>query len=194
MISRRRYMGGVKKLPYDAEVEYLENTGTEYITLPVSFAVGDYAAIGGELNPGEYTGRKRIVISNPNNEIDIMKYGSHSSVMVFIDAMGRVNESQYMNLPLNVVSSWEVSTTGVTLNGTFNELSRPLTRAVTTITIFCNNGSPTQFMSFYVKNANGKIYDLIPVRVGTTGYLYDKISGALFGNEGTGAFIVGPDK
>ena len=191
---RRRYMGGVKKLPYDAEVEYLESTGTQYITLPVSFAVGDYAAVGGELNPGEYTGRKRIVESNPRSEIDIMKYGSLSSVIVFNTGMGRVNETQYMKPPLNVVSSWEVSTTGVTFNGTFSELSRPLTRAVTTITIFCNNGSPTQFMSFYVKNANGKVFDLIPVRVGNIGYMYDKVSGALYGNEGTGAFIVGPDK
>lgn len=35
--------------------------------------------------------------------------------------------------------------------------------------------------------------DLIPVRVGTTGYMYDKISGQLLGNAGTGEFILGPD-
>ena len=33
----------------------------------------------------------------------------------------------------------------------------------------------------------------IPVRVGQVGYLYDKVSGQLFGNQGTGAFVVGPD-
>lgn len=37
-------------------------------------------------------------------------------------------------------------------------------------------------------------YDFIPVRVGTTGYLYDRISKQLFGNAGTGDFILGPDK
>lgn len=36
--------------------------------------------------------------------------------------------------------------------------------------------------------------DLIPVRVGTVGYMYDRVSRRLFGNNGTGAFIVGPDK
>ena len=30
--KRRRYMGG-KSLPYDAEIEYLESTGTQYIDL-----------------------------------------------------------------------------------------------------------------------------------------------------------------
>jgi len=35
--------------------------------------------------------------------------------------------------------------------------------------------------------------DLIPVRVGQVGYMYDKISNKLFGNSGTGSFILGPD-
>ena len=38
------------------------------------------------------------------------------------------------------------------------------------------------------------LLDIIPVRVGDVGYLYDRVSGQLFGNSGTGAFIVGPDK
>ena len=36
--------------------------------------------------------------------------------------------------------------------------------------------------------------DFVPVRVGTTGYMYDKVSGQLFGNAGTGDFILGNDK
>jgi hypothetical protein len=38
------------------------------------------------------------------------------------------------------------------------------------------------------------VRDFIPVRVGTTGYMYDKVSGQLFGNSGTGEFILGADK
>ena len=37
------------------------------------------------------------------------------------------------------------------------------------------------------------ILDLIPVRVGQVGYMYDKVSGQLFGNSGTGNFILGND-
>lgn len=37
------------------------------------------------------------------------------------------------------------------------------------------------------------IIDLLPVRVGTVGYMYDRVSGQLFGNNGTGAFVLGPD-
>ena len=43
------------------------------------------------------------------------------------------------------------------------------------------------------QSGTGWIYDMIPVRVGQKGYMYDKISGELFGNAGTGDFILGPD-
>ena len=36
--------------------------------------------------------------------------------------------------------------------------------------------------------------DFYPVRVGEDGYMYDKVSGVLFSNQGTGEFIIGPDK
>ena len=42
------------------------------------------------------------------------------------------------------------------------------------------------------------VRDFIPVRVGSgssaVGYLYDRVSGELFGNAGTGEFLIGPDK
>jgi hypothetical protein len=37
------------------------------------------------------------------------------------------------------------------------------------------------------------VRDFIPVRKGTVGYLYDRVSGKLFGNAGTGDFVLGPD-
>lgn len=37
------------------------------------------------------------------------------------------------------------------------------------------------------------IFDLTPVRIENEGYMYDKVSGKLFGNSGTGKFILGPD-
>lgn len=49
---------------------------------------------------------------------------------------------------------------------------------------------------YYLKVYDGNdnlIYDFIPVRVGQVGYLYDKVSGQLFGNEGSGSFVLGQD-
>lgn len=37
------------------------------------------------------------------------------------------------------------------------------------------------------------VRDFVPCRIGTTGYLYDRVSQTLFGNIGTGDFVLGPD-
>jgi len=37
------------------------------------------------------------------------------------------------------------------------------------------------------------VRSFVPVRVGTVGYLFDRVSGQLFGNSGTGDFVCGPD-
>ena len=42
-------------------------------------------------------------------------------------------------------------------------------------------------------DGNSIICDLVPVRVEQVGYMYDRVSGELFGNAGTGDFVLGPD-
>jgi len=36
-------------------------------------------------------------------------------------------------------------------------------------------------------------HDFVPLRIGSVGYLFDRVSGQLFGNAGTGDFVLGPD-
>ena len=55
------------------------------------------------------------------------------------------------------------------------------------------DGKPTRLYAFQVTQGSALIMDMIPVRVGSVGYMYDRVSGRLFGNDGTGAFVVGPD-
>lgn len=54
--------------------------------------------------------------------------------------------------------------------------------------------------SVYAKIAFVQVYDgdtllrdFVPVRIGDVGYMYDKVTKQLFGNDGTGAFVLGPD-
>jgi hypothetical protein len=47
---------------------------------------------------------------------------------------------------------------------------------------------------FKIEKNGVLVCDFIPVRIGTEGAMYDRVSGQLFRNAGTGAFTIGPDK
>lgn len=51
-----------------------------------------------------------------------------------------------------------------------------------------------RFHSLVWTKGGDVVLDLIPVRKGGEGFVYDRVSGRLMGNSGTGRFILGPDK
>ena len=55
-------------------------------------------------------------------------------------------------------------------------------------------GASCNIYSIKIWDNNILVRDLIPVRKGNIGYMYDRVSGQLFGNQGTGDFVIGPDK
>ena len=65
---------------------------------------------------------------------------------------------------------------------------------------FCNESSDFyehflgEIYACQIYEGDTLVRDFIPVRKGTTGYMYDKVSGNLFGNSGTGDFVLGNDK
>lgn len=73
----------------------------------------------------------------------------------------------------------------------------PNSETLDTMFIMRANGSsfssPISVSYCKIWNGDTLVRDFIPVRVGNIGYMYDKVSGKLFGNKGTGNFILGPD-
>lgn len=55
------------------------------------------------------------------------------------------------------------------------------------------NRAYCKIYNFILRENNKSVLDMIPVRVGGEGFMYDRVSGKLFGNAGTGRFILGPD-
>jgi len=50
-----------------------------------------------------------------------------------------------------------------------------------------------RFYKMRIWDGTTLVRDFVPCRIGTTGYLYDRVSQTLFGNIGTGEFVLGPD-
>ena len=192
LIARRREMMGAS-VPYDAEVEYLESDGSQYINsgLIGGNDVGLYVIVSRRntqdrqiIGSRESRGNTRFFIGNNYFGWGIY-YGIGSSTT------GIVYEWE-----LNYLNSRYFSENG----GGFRALSDLDFTPTSPIFIFAlNNAGNAQcwtgrIYSAKISKGTTIVMDLIPVRVGTTGYMYDKVSGQLFGNDGTGNFILGNDK
>lgn len=214
--------GGSPSLPYDAEVEWLENDGSAWIDTGVSFA-GDTL---NNIDPVIISNFEMLTIASTS--IQRCMYIGPSSVngVGFCRASGSIRccikgTSTANAVPLASVDAFEnLKIDFDTANGyayrndaVIGSLARSTssTKIIQGVTMpifaakFANGGVLTmnypvanciRVKYFYVKNnKTGASFDGIPVRVGSVGYFYDRISGQLFGNAAEdGAFIVGPDK
>ena len=200
--SQSGYEWVYQALPYDAEIQYLQSSGTQYINtgaylntsnFEVGYETADAYCLWGychqNVGNGTWLG---LECTTSQSTAFFGRYGS--SYMT--------NISSYMTSGNNTIVYKQH---GLTVNG--NTISKNLTMGTDSIANtplsffarydFYKGGMEWQnskFKSFYLKNNDEYVVDMIPVRVGQIGYMYDKISGQLFGNAGTGSFILGPDK
>ena len=206
MIAAHQTMLAPPALPYDAEVEYLESTGTQYVDTGIApknvpgFAMsldcmrisGGWSGYGTGVFPGQ-----RIVLRNYTGgtalQVGSDVYGNGSildgiRITVSFDMVnGHVSVGEYSN-------TFDPATYTNLGNG-YNFYLFAVSRN--------NTPNPNPYDNLRVYGAkfwsNGVLVrDFQPVRVGSgssaVGYLFDRVSGELFGNAGTGAFTIGPDK
>lgn len=196
-------------LPYDAEVEYLESTGTQWIDTGVTVSSSSHIVV------------KMSDFSRDGSWMFGARRGYlQSAVGIYADVGAGVNSFRfawggyltsgsftYTTIGVGVVTI-DISTGRLTITReripyTYTELAT--TQAFTTPVPFSlfmlnNNGAETlgSIMRIYGAQIDD-VRDMIPVRFTnelgqSEGAMYDRVSGQLFRNQGTGAFIVGPDK
>jgi hypothetical protein len=211
LLNRRRVMGSQKMV----EIEYLENRDTKMATAP--YIKTDYLANANTVVqvkiyiPSEYQNnignRRRFIFGGRQSWSDSNCFAFNykgSSPSYFGYNMGVKTNDSLCSAAYDTMYDIEVSSTNVNVNGTDYAISSANVSDNTyTQDIFGLNNKNSHNAEFKMV---GRIYfikflelgevklDLIPVRVGTTGYMYDKVSETLFGNEGTSDFVLGPDK
>jgi len=211
LINLRNALMAGKRLPYDAEVEFLESTGTQWIDTGWCMQSDDMrfesemmrTANGGLanfffgyrfVNSAVYRGDMRTFFIYGANQIGriAIRYG--------VDA-----DNSSSIIPLNTKVSVLFDGTSLSVDGVvFASLTRAYTPAsYGTMFLFdCNTGDTyrsdvSRFIgrmySFKIWQGDVLVRDYIAVRKSGVGYLYDRASGQLFGNAGTGNFVCGPD-
>lgn len=191
-----------KELPYDAEIEYLESTGTQYIDTGIipDSNTGIEIVVSTSNSTDQYLVGLRDTDGNTRWTIGKSSqyyygYGNYAPVVsrndnTFVAELNYLNSGKF-------VCYYEATPSSITQVN----LGTPGFTPVNNIRLFGSAGISASYTKaacklYVVKiSQEGNILmDLIPVRVEQVGYMYDKVSGQLFGNAGTGDFVLGNDK
>ena len=173
-----------------APLEYIESTVTQYIIVNTNMLVGKYAALEADLLNVSY-GFYFDDYYAPRNFT--RNYYSHTTDATEIG--GRATNG---GTPTNEGNRFifTLSTLGITADGVFKNLNRPLTSTVTKIRLFNSrrNGdyySHTRLFSLHLESDNHIINDFIPaLRIfDSKPGLWDITNETFYTNAGTGEFL-----
>lgn len=200
--NRESFAVASRRLPYDAEIKYLESTGTQYIDtghipsantdVEISFSVTSVQATQGIF--GQRTGAL-------NNSLLLLQYKWNNTTEGWQLRWDRGTGSQNVLSPSAGLRYTGTSAgTQFTLNGTTVSVASTNSGGLTLYLFAVNQGGSPILLAPALRIYGCKIYvrgvvvcDYVPVRIGTTGYLYNRTTGEFLGNAGTGSFAVGPD-
>lgn len=195
--------------PHYDEVEYLRGTGTQYIDSGIE-CTGDLsvrckfrvstdvnsALLGGIYDYGDTVFRHHL---SPNGNRGVFYWIQNNSQTSPSILYSSWRTGTWYTFNINAeLGEYEIDST----SGSFTPLSSSLTthanygifaRISGNVAIQIRSGN-NDIAFLQLSRAGVLLRDFIPVRVGNVGYMYDKVSAQLFGNAGTGDFILGPDK
>lgn len=191
----------IRDLPYDSEVAYIESTGTQWIDTGVKIDdTCGYKVSYMALNNNDRiilgvkgSGDSRWVLSGSHNPNVNLSWNGSFGVSGLGLNVKQDMQMNYLNDRKRFANGNEATAITQSLStsaGTYNVCIFAGHWGSATVSLF----SAARLYSAQITKGQNIVRDYIPVRKGNVGYMYDQVSGQLFGNAGTGAFIVGPDK
>lgn len=199
------------RLPnYARRVEYLESTGSQYVDTGV--APGDNllsfdvrcvnlapsttlrGAFGCRASSSAYTPGSYVVFLRSTSGAEARVDVANSGAAIYTTAT--VGEETRF--------AWDAATRtlAVTVGGvtdSFIAASKGLCAdnfllgSISTAGTPAATGATVRIVSAKFWRSGVLVRSFVPCRVGSTGYLWDEVTGAFFGNAGTGAFVLGMD-
>ena len=184
--------------PYDAEVEYLESTGTQYIDIGIvpDASTGISVICESSSSADTYVAGLRETSGNT-------RWGIGHDTNGYYYGYGGFGASIVNSTKVTASLNWKADGKFSVTDGVIsNSLTLPTFSFVPTLNVRLFGAIRTYSTPY---KWSGKIYgvkisqgadiimDMKPVRIGNIGYMYDRITGALLGNNGTGDFLLGRD-
>lgn len=190
-------------IPYQ-QIEYLESTGTQYIDTEISVQNNFKCEIKVAKNISQLTASSYPAILAADS-------GSNMSICLGLLSNGQYYSQlgisgQFVKIEIDDINThdfkinYKDQITNVIVDNGANYTYATTRVSNTNLTLFARRMSIGIRQYFCGKIKKCKMYingiavrNFVPVRVGNVGYMYDIVSGRLFGNSGIGDFILGPD-
>lgn len=196
---------GVRRLPYTAEVQYLQSSGTQYFDTGYAFTDG-YTF---ELDFDGIESTKSVIGARDNNvRTSVLYYSGTYGFAVNIAGftaqttpfkLSPVVPTSRMTFKMTVKSGKGSIWIDGTAKYTNKAFSGPYVSGVTMALFATKYGdgdfreiTASKVYSLKMWQGGALVRDYQPVRVGTTGELFDRVTGAFAARVGT--FSIGPDK
>ena len=200
--NRESFAAASRRRPRMVRVQYIESTGTQWIDTGVKIALTDRVAVdfartgsASDTNGAACGARVSYAAANgfaiwAVTAANIARFDltASSSQYVTISATVTVGTRHVAEKTgaTNRLDGYDVAG-----NGTVSSYSPQYNAYLFAVNQAGSAAFPAK-MRLYAATIGDK-RDFVPVRVGNAGYLYDRVSGQLFANAGTGSFAVGPD-
>ena len=180
-------------LPYDAEVEYIQGNGSAWINPQYTTTSNSIITIDCQLS--SIVAQKRIIGNITSGYFEIYINGSKkwsfaSNGKTYASSV-TANTSRHTFKIDNVAAKGYIDTTAVTIGK--NAATYYGTTEIFARHTVADRTCLGKIYSCTFVNGTTLVRDYIPVRVGTVGCLYDKVSGTLFYSSGSSNFTAGPD-
>lgn len=197
-------MSGSTSLPFDSFVQWLEAPSVQsYIDTEVSgqsglefgitfeiFTPAQYAPIFGNYID-EAHNCSRIIIANAVGSLFYCNNNTKAGGPLSFNASADSRMQLYIGSTFANYSNSRNYTNIPTSVGTENQSHIALfQRSLSTLSGLC---ATVRCYLFWIRKNGEYLRYMVPVRVGTTGYMYDGVSGRLFGSIGTDDFNIGAD-
>ena len=184
----------MRTVPYDAEIEYLTGASGAYINTGFIPTQNDFKLVVRAYKNATGDHMLLYVYNSESNNFFNLNWYATTAYFRYRGTQ-KTTSAPYGTHTFQMGSPCKVDNTNVSISGTKSFVGN--TEPLNLFAIVKPSSKSAYFRGrfYYMKGYYGDtlVLDYIPVRIGQVGYIYDKVSGKLMGNAGTGAFGLGND-
>lgn len=194
-------------LAYDSQVEYLEFTGTQWTKIQPGVLPGDLVHVEIEFantdKKQQRAFRQHTAWGGMSSQIYVNENGGFGYSYCYPPVQGNLPSYYHVGGTVEANTRYILELGGndpkLRINGVQYNIVNDVTeipKKAAYMIIGGNNDTTTligRIYRFWIERNEKKIVNIIPVRIDTTGYFYDKVSKRLLGNDGSSVFGYGKD-